>query len=173
MNIYLVDGYNVIHKCPQLRPLTRTDFEASRDVLVDRVARYCSLTGEHAKIIFDGRGRRQEPSLPECGTANVEIIFSPGHQTADTLIERIVYSAKNRRDYVVVSGDRGIRDLVGGLGGLTMIPGSFLTEIQQALDRSSTALRNQTHQHRSSRLEDRLSGESLERLRKAKGELEP
>jgi len=171
MSIYLIDGYNVIHKCPQLQPLTRTDFEASRDTLIDRVARFCSLTGESAKIIFDGRGRRQEPSLPECGTANVEIIFSPGHQTADTLIERIVYGANNRRDYIVVSGDRGIRDLVGGLGGLTMIPGSFLTEVQQVLDRSSTALRNQTHQHRSSHLQDRLSGDSLERLKQVKDRL--
>ncbi len=171
MSIYLIDGYNVIHKCPQLRPLTQTNFEASRDSLIDRVARYCSLTSHHAKIVFDGRGRRQEPSLPECGTANVEIIFSPGHHTADTLIERIVYDARNRRDYVVVSGDRGIRNLVGGLGGLTMIPASFLTEIDQALESASSALRNQTHQHRASHLEDRLSGESLERLKRLKGKL--
>ncbi|GMV93851.1 MAG: hypothetical protein AMXMBFR82_36290 [Candidatus Hydrogenedentota bacterium] len=171
MSIYLIDGYNVIHKCPQLRPLTQTNFEASRDSLIDRVARYCSLTSHHAKIVFDGRGRRQEPSLPECGTANVEIIFSPGHHTADTLIERIVYDARNRRDYVVVSGDRGIRNLVGGLGGLTMIPASFLTEIDQALESASSALRNQTRQHRASHLEDRLSGDSLERLKRLKGKL--
>lgn len=171
MSIYLVDGYNVIHKCPQLRPLTETSFEASRDSLIDRVARYCSLTSHHAKIVFDGRGRRQEPSLPECGTAHVEIIFSPGHHTADTLIERIVYDARNRRDYVVVSGDRGIRNLVGGLGGLTMIPESFLTEIDQMLASASSALRNQSQQHRASHLEDRLSGESLERLNRLKGKL--
>lgn len=172
MTIYLIDGYNVIHKCPQLRPLTRTNFEASRDTLIDRVARYCSLTGHHAKIIFDGRGHRQEPSPPDCGTAGVEIIYSPGHHTADTLIERIVYGAANRRDYIVVSGDRGIRDLVRGLGGMTMIPDSFLTEIQQVLDSASDALRHQSRQHRRSHLEERLSGDSLERLKKLKGKLD-
>ncbi len=172
MTTYLIDGYNVIHKCPQLRALTRTNFEASRDTLIDRVARYCGLTSHHAKIVFDGCGRRQEPSLPECGTAGVEIIYSPGQHTADTLIERIVYSSANRRDYIVVSGDRGIRDLVRGLGGMTMIPDSFLTEIQHVLDSASDALRNQSRQHRSSHLEERLSGDSLERLRKLKGKLD-
>jgi len=172
MSTYLIDGYNVIHQCPQLQPLTRDHFEASRDTLIDRVSRYCSNTGESAKIIFDGRGRRQEPLPPECGTAGVEIIYSPGHHSADTLIERIVYSAKNRRDYVVVSGDRGIRDLVRGLGGMTMIPASFLTEVQQVLERSSSALRTQSRRHHSNHLEDRLSGESLKKLKRLKNRLE-
>ncbi|MCC6694725.1 MAG: NYN domain-containing protein [Candidatus Hydrogenedentes bacterium] len=169
---YLIDGYNVIHHCPQLQPLAQRDFEASREVLVDRVSRYCSHTGECARIVFDGRGRRQEPAPPPCGTAGVEIIYSPGHHTADTLIERMIYSAPNRRDYVAVSGDRGIRDLVRGYGGLVMSPAHFLTIVDDVLKRSSAALDAQTHRHRSNHLGDRLSDDSVKCLERLKGKLE-
>ena len=169
---YLIDGYNVIHQCPQLQPLAQRDFEASREVLVDRVSRYCSHTGECARVVFDGRGRRQDPSPPPCGTAGVQIIYSPGHHTADTLIERMVYSVANRRDFVVVSGDRGIRDLVRGYGGLVMSPAYFLTVIEDVLQRSSAALHTHTHQHRSNHLGDRLSDDSVNRLQRLKDRLD-
>lgn len=169
---YYIDGYNVIHQCPKLQPLTQTDFEAARDALVDRISRYCGITGEPAKVIFDGRGRRAEPHAPYRGAPGLEVIYSPGHLTADAIIERHVYSSGARREIVVVTGDRGIRDLCRGLGSLVMTPVHFLGMVDEILNRSNAQLRNNYERFSTNRLEDRLDTDTLDRLAKLKSSLE-
>ena len=107
--LYYIDGYNVIHFCSQLRPLAEENFEAARDALVERVARFCAASGEVAKIVFDGRGHQAEPAPPFRGSPGMEVIYSPKSQSADAFIEREAYVAPRRGDVVVVTGDRGIR----------------------------------------------------------------
>ncbi|NUM53624.1 MAG: NYN domain-containing protein [Candidatus Hydrogenedentes bacterium] len=170
-SIYLIDAYNVMYQCPQLRPLARRDFEAARDALVDRVSRYCGTTGEPAKVIFDGRGRTPELHTPYRGAPGLEVIYSPGHLTADAVIEREVYSAHNRREIVVVSGDRGIRDLCRGLGSLVMAPEHFLNMIDEVLTRSSAHLRTSYERFSTNLLEDRLPDHAREKLTKLKKKL--
>lgn len=168
-SIYLIDGYNVIHHCRQLQPLARRDFEAARDALVERVSKYCSLSGDPTKVIFDGRGQKKEQHTPHRGAPGLEVIYSPGHLTADAIIEREVYAAHNRREMVVVTGDRGIRNLCRGLGALVMAPEHFLGMIDEGLARSSAQLRNVYERFSTNLLEERLSEhgrEKLERLRK-------
>jgi predicted RNA-binding protein with PIN domain len=171
MNIYFIDGYNVIHFCPRLQPLAQRDFEAARDSLIDRVARYCAQTGEPARIIFDGRGRKPEPTAPLRGAPGLEVVYSPGHLSADTVIERFVYGSKNRREIVVVTGDQGIRQLCRGLGSLVMAPEHFLDMIQENLNRARHTLRADAQRYRSSPLEDRLDDNAREQLNRLKRKL--
>jgi len=170
-SIYLIDAYNVIHHCPQLKPLARRDFEAARDALVDRVSRFCGTTSEPAKVIFDGRGRKAELHLPYRGAPGLEVIFSPGHLNADAVIEREVYAAKHRREMVVVTADRGIRDLCRGLGSLVMAPDHFLNMVDDVLARSSSHLRTHYEKFSTNLLEDRLPDHARERLSKLKKRL--
>jgi len=118
--LYYIDGYNVIHHCDRLRALARVDFEAARDALVDRVTRYCCDAGQAARIVFDGRGRSSDRAAPVLSSPCIEVLYSSEQQTADALIERMVYETGKRTELVVVTSDRGIRDLCGGLGALTM-----------------------------------------------------
>lgn len=171
MNTYYIDGYNVIHFCPRLQPLADRDFEAARDTLIDRVSRYCAQTGEVARIVFDGRGRKPEPSAPFRGAPGLEVVYSPGHLSADTLIERFVYGSKNRREIVVVTGDQGIRQLCRGLGSFVMAPEHFLDMIQETLDRAGHALRVDAQRYCSSPLEDRLDDNARNRLNRLKRSL--
>ncbi|HQH67997.1 MAG TPA: NYN domain-containing protein [Candidatus Hydrogenedentes bacterium] len=168
-NLFYIDGYHVIHHCRRLKALARADFEAARETLIDRVARYCSDAGQAARIIFDGCGRRPDLISPFLSTPRLEVIYSPAHQTADALIEREVYEAGNRSAIVVVTSDRGIRDLCGGLGALTMHPDHFLKTIEESLQQARTSLQAAQHRpQRATRMEDHLDEEtraSLENLR--------
>ncbi|MDZ4860549.1 MAG: NYN domain-containing protein [Candidatus Hydrogenedentes bacterium] len=168
MPIYYIDGYNVIYQCPRLLQLTRTDFESARDALVERVSRYSGTTGEPATIVFDGRGQNAQQHAPSPGAPGLEVIYSPAHLTADAVIERYVYSAANRREIVVVTGDRGIRDLCRGLGSLVMSPEHFLTIVEETLTNSTSHMRANYEKFSTNFLEDRLGDDAREHLKRIK-----
>lgn len=169
---YYIDGYNVMHHSSILRPLAAQDFESARDALVDKVAAFCVSSGCPAKIVFDGRGRRTEtgPQLP--GVPGLEILYSHGKQTADALIERIVYSAPDRRSIVVVSADRGIRDFCRGLNALVMDPENFLGGAREMVADNRSLLGNLQRPDTIQRVENRLDQNSFERLKKIRDSLE-
>ena len=148
------------------------NFEAARDALVERVARFCAVTGERAKIIFDGRGRQADPDLPVRGGPGLEVISSPKSQSADALIEREAYVAGRRGDMVVVSGDSGIRALCRGLGTLTMEPDNFLKTIEERLENERLGREATQTGYTRQTVEDRLDEASRERLRRLREDLE-
>jgi len=169
---YYIDGYNVIHFSKQLGPLSTASFENAREALIDQVARFCVMTGHKATIIFDGRGRKIEEGKAAYKVNNLEILYSPGHKTADSIIERIVYSAPDRYSIIVVSGDEGIRTFCRGLGALVMEPDNFLASIREADADTRATLKNLKQPDSQRRVEERLNEDALERLRKLKEKLE-
>jgi predicted RNA-binding protein with PIN domain len=171
-NTYYIDGYNVIHHSALLRPLADQDFEAARAALVEKVSRFCVATGNQAKIIFDGRGRQPDPVAPLAQVPGLEVLYSPGHQSADTLIERIVYAAEDRRSIIVVSGDRGIRALCRGLNALVMEPDNFLATVRDADADTRRALQHIQRPDTLRRIENRLDATDLDRLNRIKKDLE-
>jgi len=171
-SIYYIDGYNVIHHSSLLRPLAEQDFEAAREALIEKVGRFCAVTGCQAKVVFDGRGRRTEPITPTQNFPGLEVLYSPGHQSADTIIERIVYLSSDRRSVIVVSADRGIRDLCRGLSALVMAPDNFLATIREADADTRTALERTRRPDSLLRVEQRLDDSTLARLVEIRRKLE-
>lgn len=138
---YYIDGYNVLHRDPTLSALAREDLEAAREALVEAVGRWCSRGDYRACIFFDGQGLQAHQLPPDPGRPNVEVVFTAAHLSADALIERGVYKAEDRQQVVVVSGDRGIRELCLGMGALSMTPEHFLAMLhapEEAARRAQT-----------------------------------
>lgn len=168
-DLYYVDGYNVLHKSRSLRALVRQDLESAREALLERIGQYCISSGKHVVLVFDGRGRfRSEIAPHHLRVPHLEVQFAPEHLTADAVIERLIYNRNNRLDAVVVSNDRGLRDLCRGMGALTMEADSFLATIRedrQEITEKITVKRESTRDC----LEDFLDTGTLsylERLRK-------
>ncbi len=171
--LFLIDGYNVVHFCPRLLALAQNGFEDARDALIELVSQYCATSGNAAKVVFDGRGRHAQRSKPFRSGPGLEVLYSPEHLAADTVIERIVYNTKlDRKDIVVVTGDMGIRDLCRAMGSLVMAPANFLAFTEERMNRSRDELHAATESYRRSMLEDRLDETSLERLRAWKNKLQ-
>ena len=171
--LYYIDGYNVIHHCPELQALAQADYEAARNRLLELAVQFRGATGARMSIVFDGRGDRPQTDASSAATAGVEILYSPGHQSADTVIERAVYAAEDRRRIVVVSGDRGLRELCRALGTLVMAPGHFLTEVQAAeRELRTTAERLGQPGQAIGLMEDRLDAEALRRLLRLRKKLD-
>jgi predicted RNA-binding protein with PIN domain len=171
MSVYYIDGYNVIYHSSLLRPLIRQSVEIARDALIEKVEQFCSLSGERAKIFFDGRGQHAAPPTPSCHVAGLEIIFSHGDLSADAMIERMVYQSNRRRDIVVVSHDMGIRDLCRGLGAFVMGSENFIAKVRETRSDMGRTLSTKHQDTSVPRIEDRLDKDTLDRLSELKKHL--
>lgn len=168
---FYIDGYNVIYRSKTLRPLAEEDFTRARETLIDRVAEICTALGRRAVLVFDGRSRH----LPEHaehgrGTSNLEVVYAPANKTADAVIERYVYQSSNKLDIVVVSGDRGLRDLCRNMGTLVIDADNFLATSKE-IDRDVKALAARTRVTPPSFLEESLDANSLATLAALKDQL--
>jgi predicted RNA-binding protein with PIN domain len=173
-NLYYIDGYNVVHHSSLLRPLAFEDFESARETLIDKVAQFCVISGKRATIVFDGRGKHHyHPEAVEHfrEAPGLEVLYSPTSLSADAVIERLVYRAPNRLEVVVVSNDRGLRDLCRNLGALTMEADYFLSTMQESKQQSSASLQDTRRQDNAPRIEDNLDPETRARLEALKKRL--
>lgn len=165
----LVDGYNVLHHSGKLQRLLRQDMETAREALIDKVAHFCIQTGKKVVLVFDGRGLQVAQKVEHYrAVPALEVIYSPGHLTADAVIERMVYQMPRKMEVVVVTSDRGVRDLCRGMGALVMDAKNFLQSVQESRADTGETVRN-TRQLSPINVEDRLDDSSraiLERLRK-------
>lgn len=165
---YFIDGYNVLHKLREAGPPPAEDLEQARDDLVDLVATFCSATGDVATIFFDGTGRAPESVAHRA--AQPAIVYSAKKISADALIEKAVYEAKHRERIVVVTADRGIRDLCTGMGALAMTPENFFSLAEDARTRLSRTIRAR-RSNASPSLEDQLDDAEKEHMRRLRERL--
>ncbi len=169
--LHLVDGYNVLHKCSWLKSLLNHDLETAREALIDKVAHYCAQSGTRVRIVFDGRGRQIPESVAHNrSVGNLEIMYSPAQLTADSVIERMVYETPRKMDVIVVTNDRGVRDLCRGMGSLVMDAENFLRSIRESSRDTSETLQR-TRQPSPNHLQDRLDETSMDVLERLKKKL--
>ena len=170
--LYLIDGYNVIHHSAILKPLAMLDFEAARDALITKVSRYCSVGGDSASIVFDGRGRRLKARPPDGLSPRLTGSFSPHHLSADSVIERTVYQAADRHAITVVTADRGIRSLCLGMGSPAMMPDIFLDMMRESVDELTRQIESDRTRQSTNVLEDRLDPHTRAWLHRLRGRLD-
>ena len=168
---YLIDGYNLLHVTPQLKGLLRDNLEAAREALIEQAAQFVAVSPNPVTLVFDGRGGHYATRHTRNGAPSLEVVYSPERQSADTVIERLVYESPTRGNLVVVTADRGLRDLVRGLGAFSMKPESFLTTVLEARKRTSDQLDQNHSGNQLARLEERLDQGALALLRKLRGRL--
>lgn len=114
MDWLIIDGNNLVHHDLSAIGVRRgSDFSAVRSALARRIDELAGALARRVTIVYDGtRGGRDEAFE----ASSVEVIFSPGNMTADTVIERMVSEARNPGRVTVVTSDRGERDTVSAAG---------------------------------------------------------
>lgn len=101
---WLVDGYNVIRRDPDLRAHEAESLEAGRTALLRLVAHAARATGDRFTVAFDG--------APASGHATaggqVEVIFSRPPEKADDILVR--QARQLGAGAAVVTSDRAVAD---------------------------------------------------------------
>ena len=101
--LWVIDGYNVIRRVPDLRRHEAESLEAGRRALVHLVIQVArTLPRDEFVIVFDG-ARRGDVAPP---TGRVRIVFSRPPETADDVVARLARSAAGS---AVVTSDRAVQ----------------------------------------------------------------
>lgn len=171
---YIVDGYNVIYyilkETSNTLRLRHDDFETSRNILIEHMASFCSTSPVAIVLVFDGQGKKATTTQPFGSAVSLEVVYAPTAHSADVIIQRAVYRSANPGQIIVVSDDRGIRDLCGSKGAMVMRPKNFLETLRR-LAEDNQPLRRTVSVESIERVSERLEGKGLEHLERLRDSL--
>ena len=141
----LIDGYNLIHKWPELRRALRHGSDAARNQLAKAIRIIHDFEGVRTTIVFDGRGEQVDIERPD-QHLTFSFLFSPASMSADELIEQFTNKASNPESVWVVTGDNMVRETAGALGAHTLTPDDLENWVLACKRRQSEELAKRSRQ---------------------------
>jgi predicted RNA-binding protein with PIN domain len=117
---WLIDGYNVIRRSPELSSRERESLEAGRRALCDLLSATARASGDAFTVVFDGAGAGGAGS----GGPGVHVVFSSARENADRVLMRLA-----REGGAVVSNDREVRQSVARAGAVVVTTDEFLARL--------------------------------------------
>jgi predicted RNA-binding protein with PIN domain len=117
---WVLDGYNVIRRDPELRGREAESLEAGRAALLGLVARLAREVVDDFTVVFDGA--RRGGGTP--GTGRVQVVFSRPPETADDVLRRLALGL--REGGVFVTSDRAVQTSVRRAGAVAVAAEDFL-----------------------------------------------
>ncbi len=120
---WLVDGYNVIRRDPDLRGAEAAGLEAGRRALLAQIAEVARWSSDRFTVVFDGA----PVSGPAAAPGRLEVLFSRPPQQADDVLIRLARQEGNGA--VVVSSDRTVADAARRAGAVAVGAEQFLAAL--------------------------------------------
>lgn len=127
---WLIDGYNVIRRAPELASRERVSLEAGRDALVSVLTAVAGASGDTFTVVFDGI----DAGGSSRGGAGVAVVFSSARESADRVLARMA-----RAGGAVVSNDREVRRAAERAGAVVVTTDQFLARLDEARTRARPA----------------------------------
>jgi predicted RNA-binding protein with PIN domain len=120
---WLVDGYNVIRRAPELRSREQESLEAGRQALCALLVEIARVSGDSFTVVFDGAQSGGRAG----GGSGVSVIFSSARESADSVLAGMA-----REGGAVVSNDREVRRAAERAGATVVTTDQFLARLDQA-----------------------------------------
>ena len=119
---WLIDGYNVIRRSPELASAERESLETGRRALCRLLFRAARARGDQFTVVFDGSS-----GGGSAGGADVRVIFSSARESADRVLARLAAHGA-----AVVSNDREVRQAAVRAGAIAITTDEFLSRLHAA-----------------------------------------
>jgi len=124
--LIVVDGYNLIHRAPALRPGPERSLEESRSKLVNLLSWVVGAGEAEFLVVFDGA----EGGTRESGGGRVTVRYSKPPQKADDLIRAIVEERVERVERLtVVTADLEVARHARAMGADVALSDLFLASV--------------------------------------------
>ena len=123
----IIDGYNLLHQVAELAQMLGSDIQGARHRLVRMVEETAHNMARQTTIVFDGRKAGSDAALT---SKYLEVFFSPGNLSADTVIERMVCKSPHSGKILVVTSDHAEHDTVSSAGAYTMSSEEFMARCE-------------------------------------------
>jgi predicted RNA-binding protein with PIN domain len=120
---WLVDGYNVIRRAPELKSREQESLEAGRQALCALLVQVARASTDTFTVVFDGAQAGDRAG----GGSGVTVIFSSARESADRVLARMA-----REGGAVVSNDREVRRAAERAGAIVVTTDQFLARLDQA-----------------------------------------
>lgn len=117
---WLVDGYNVIRRSPELIAAERSGLEAGRRALCALLSRAARASGDDFTVVFDG----SQAGGAASGAGGVGVVFSSARESADRVLARMAGGGG-----AVVSNDREVRRAAARAGAIAITTDEFLSRL--------------------------------------------
>lgn len=125
----LVDGYNLLHACPDIQKKAKNDLDTARELLIRILCNYVGYRKCRMTVVFDAYRRKGgEGSTEKCG--GLEIVFTKENETADARIERIAHDTASGFTVRVVTSDEQVQRMILGDGALRCSAAEFYKEME-------------------------------------------
>ena len=121
--VWLIDGYNVIRRDPELSALDRRSLEDGRSGLLRLMAHAVRASSDEFVVVFDGV---RASGAPPSGR-RVQVLFSRPPEKADDVLVRL--ARQRGPGATVVTSDRTVQDAVRRGRGAVVSADSFLSRL--------------------------------------------
>lgn len=112
----IVDGYNILNNWPEFENIIEAELGHARDRLIEILANYQALTEQILIVVFDAHQVKGGQTIET--EKGIQVIFSRKGETADAVIERLVYTLPKGERVTVATSDWLEQQIVLGKGGL-------------------------------------------------------
>ncbi len=162
--LLVIDGYNIINGCPQLKELAKENLEASRDKLIEILRNYQGYRNVKIILVFDGHlakdGREQHYYY-----SGLEVVYTKEGDTADNYIERLVHELGREMRIRVATSDGTEQVIIMGRGGIRMSSRELWEDINKSMNEMKGAYTGGMA-YKLHRLDDRIKPGVMAKLEK-------
>ncbi len=126
----IVDGYNIINAWQELKSLAQDDLEFGREALIEKLSDCKGILWEDIIVVFDAYYNKNSKGSKE-KVDGVWVIYTKEKETADKVIEAMVYDFTSEEKLEVATSDWLEQRLVMGKGALRLSARELVNRIKQ------------------------------------------
>lgn len=165
-HLLIVDGYNLIHCGTRYKRLAEKDLDQARIRLIEDLAALAMLADYDVIVVFDAAatGNKERSRASVLG---IEVWFTRGGESGDSLVERLAYEKSGGRSVTVVTSDYAQQKVVSKPGISVKSSRQLCEEVAQILEETTRSYIESAKPGKRPRLEDRIDGavkKALDRL---------
>ncbi|MBI4733519.1 MAG: NYN domain-containing protein [Rubrobacteridae bacterium] len=126
--LLIVDGYNMIYAADRYLKWRESDFEMARVKLIEDLAMLKATKGYEVMLVFDA-AKTTSSHRSHTNILGIDVMFTKAGETADAMIERIVYKSEHPDDIIVATSDYTQQKVIFKPGVLRMSSRELLSEL--------------------------------------------
>ncbi len=164
--LMIVDGYNVIHVGSRYKRLAERDLDRARIRLIEDLAALAMLADYDVIVVFDAAATGSK-DRHRASVLGIEVWFTRGGESGDSLVERLAYEKCGDRPVTVVTSDFAQQKVVSKPGIDIKSSRALCEEVAEILDETARSYIESAKPGKRPRLEDRIDGaikKTLDRL---------
>ncbi len=124
----LIDGYNIIFACEELKHAAEESLDLARCLLIDKVSSYQAMRRNNVILVFDAYKVKGGVGSVE-QVHGISVIYTREAETADQYIEKVVKKLSKDYRVRVATSDGQIQMIIFGSGAARVTPFELWDEI--------------------------------------------